>query len=159
MSLLLDIRVWLAAALVAVGIYAKIQTVRMEEAKAELSQFRADVESEAAKAKVAAAQEAARQAQAAQEVLSDLQVRYVALESRYRRVRDANPGGGVVPALSQAAASLGSCPGDAGKPDAGARLLGEIESRVTAITEACDRELTKYKELWDLQLRNAGSRL
>ena len=53
MGVLLDLRVLLGIALIATGVYAKIQTVRMEEAKAELAQFRADVESEAAKAKVA----------------------------------------------------------------------------------------------------------
>ncbi len=150
---LLDLRVLLGAALIATGIYAKIQTVRLDQEKANSAQFRADVESEAAKSKVAAAQEAARQAQAAQEVLSDLQVRYVALSARYQRVRNAGPGTVSVPSLSSAAASLGSCP-DGG--DAAARLMAEVESRVTAILEAGDREIVKYRELWELQLRNAG---
>jgi len=153
-SILLDLRVLLGIALIATGVYAKVQTVRMEEAKAEYAQFRADVESEAAKAKVAAAQEATRQAQAAQEVLSDLQTRYAALNRRYRVLRSSS-GSSPVPALSSAAPSLGSCPGDPSQPDAAARLLAEVESRVTAILEEGDRELAKYRELWELQLRNA----
>ena len=156
MSLLLDIRVWLGAALVVVGIFAKVQTVRVAEIKAEYAQFRADVESEAAKAKVRHAQEAARQAQNAQEVLSDLQTSYAALNARYRVLRT-SAGSSPVPALSSAAASLGSCPGSDVKPDANARFLAEVEIRVTEILEVGDRELAKYRELWELQLRNSGS--
>jgi multidrug efflux pump subunit AcrA (membrane-fusion protein) len=150
-SLLLDLRVLLGIALIATGVYAKVQTVRMEEAKAEYAQFRADVESEAAKAKVAAAQESLRQAQAAQEVLSDLQTRYAALNARYGRLR-ASSGSGPVPSLSAAAPSLGSCPDGA---DAAARLLAEVESLVIPILEEGDRELAKYGELWELQQKNS----
>ena len=55
LSLLMDMRVWLGAALVAVGIYAKVQNLEKQQAEATLAQFRADVDSEAAKSKVAAA--------------------------------------------------------------------------------------------------------
>ena len=158
MSLLLDIRVWLAAALIATGIYAKVQSVRVTEIKAEYAQFRADVESEAAKAKVAAAREALRRTENATEVLSDLQTRHAALNARYRVLRT-SAGSSPVPTLSEAAASLGSCPGDTGKPDANARLLAEVEARVTEILETGDRELAKYRELWELQLRNSGAAL
>ena len=154
-TLLLDLRVLLGIALAASVAYGAVQRLEKEQAKAELAQFRADVESEAAKSKVAAAQEAQRQAQAAQEVLSDLQIRYVALNARYDRLRRTPAGGGTVPALSSAAPSLGSCP-DGG--DAAARLLAEIESRVTAVTEAGDREIAKYRELWELQLKNSALR-
>lgn len=153
LTLLMDIRAWLVATLIATGLYATVQHLEKEAVKTEFAQFRADTESEAAKAKVAAAQEASRQAQNAEGVISDLQTRYVALNARYRVLRD-NDGSGPVPALSTAAASLGSCP-DGG--DAATRLLAEIESRVTAITETGDKEIAKYRELWELQLRNSGS--
>jgi len=146
-ALLLDLRVLLGAALVATGVYAKVQTVRMEQAKAEFAQFRADVESEAAKSKVAAAQEAARQAQAAQEVLSDLQTRNAALSARYERLRRAQASSSPVPAV----------PGPA--PSPGTVALGPVESdadaRCVAVLETADREIAKYRELWELQLRNA----
>ena len=51
-TLLLDLRVLLGVALIAVGIYAKVQSVRVQQIQAEYAQFRADVESEAAKAQV-----------------------------------------------------------------------------------------------------------
>ena len=155
-ALLLDLRVILGAALVVTAIYAKVQSVRVDQCKAEYAQFRADVESEAAKAKVAAAQEAARRALHAQEVLSDLQARYDALNARYSRLRTSS-GSGTVPALASAAPSLGSCPSDTSQPDANARFLAEVEGRVTAILEEGDRELAKYRELWQLQLKNSGS--
>ena len=153
-ALLLDLRVILGAALIATAIYAKVQTVRMEQAKAEYAQFRADVESEAAKAKVAAARQEAQQAKNAQEVLSDLQTRLDAATSRYARLR-ARSSGDSVPALSAAATSLGSCPGDAGKPDAAARFLERTETGVIAFTERFDKELAKYVKLWQLQQKNA----
>ena len=155
MWLLLDIRVWLGAALIATGIYAKVQNIQKQQIQAEYAQFRADAESEAAKAQVAAAQEAARQAQHAQEALSDLQDRNAALNRRYERLR-ASASGGVVPALSSAAASLGSCPGNAVQPYSPSGLLAEIESRVTAILKAGDLEIAKYGELWDLDEANAA---
>lgn len=152
-TLLLDIRVWLAAALIATGLYAAVQRLEKETVKTEFAKFRADTESEEAKAKVAAAQEAARRSQNAQEVLGDLQTRYVALNARYRVLRDGSDRS-PVPSLSSAASSLGSCPEGA---DANARFLAEVESRVTAILEAGDGEIAKYLELWELQLRNSGS--
>jgi hypothetical protein len=157
-ALLLDLRVWLGAALVATGIYAKVQNLEKQQAQTDLAQFRADVESEAAKAKVAAAQDEARKAKNAQEVLSDLQTRYDALNARYRVLRT-SAGSSPVPSLSSAAPSLGSCTGSPSQPDANARFLAEVESRVTAILEAGDRELAKYRELWELQLRNSGALL
>jgi len=146
-ALLLDLRVILGIALVATGIYAKVQTVRMEQAKAEFAQFRADVESEAAKSKVAAAQEATRQAQAAQEVLSDLQTRNAALNARYERLRRSSAGSNPMPTL----------PGPATSPSPVA--IGPVESdadaRCVAVLETADREIAKYRELWELQLRNS----
>lgn len=152
LTLLLDIRVWLAAALIATGLYAEVQRLEKEAVKTEFAQFRADTESEAAKAIVRNAQEAARRSQNAQEVLSDLQNRYVALNARYRVLRDGS-GGSPVPALSSAATSIGSCPEGA---DANARFLAEVESRITAVLEAGDGEIAKYQELWELQVRNSG---
>ena len=158
-ALLLDLRVILGAALIAMGIYAKIQTVRLDAAKAEFAQYKADVESEAAKAKVLAAREEARRAQNAQEVLDGLQARYTALNARYRRLQHATASSGPVPALSDAAALFGTCPGDAGKPDPTAGRLAEIESRITGILETGDREIAKYVELWRLQEKNSANPL
>jgi len=147
MALLLDLRVLLGAALIATGIYAKVQTVRLGQKEAEFAQFRADVESEAAKSKVAAAQEAARQAQAAEEVLSDLQVRYVALNARYRVLRS-GAGSGPVPALSHPPPGVG--------PIAIGPVESDADARCVAVIEEGDRELAKFRELWELQLRNSA---
>lgn len=151
----LDLRVILAAALIATGIYAKIQSVRVDQIKAEYAQFRADVESEAAKAKVAAAQEAARQAQNAQEVLSDLQTRNAALNARYERLRRASAGSNPVPAVPITAPSPQAC--SCGQPDAATGFVPE--GRCLAALEAGDREIAKYRELWELQIRNSANRL
>ena len=151
LSLLMDIRVWLGAALVAVGIYAKVQNLEKQQAEATLAQFRADVESEAAKSKVAAAQEAARHAQAAQEVLSDLQTRYASLNARYRGLRDHSAGSGIVPAIPGPAPSPG--------PIAGSPEVADADARCVAVLEVADREIVKYRALWELQLRNSGSAL
>src|SRR4051812_27241787 len=129
---LLDYRVWLVAAVVASGGYAAVQRLEKEHVQAEFAQFRADVESEAAKAKVRAAQETARQALAAQGVLSALQTRYDALNARYDGLRKRPGSPGSVPSLSTAAPSLEACPGVTSQPDSNARFLAEIESRVIA---------------------------
>lgn len=55
-ALLLDYRAWLVAAIAGLAIYAAVQRLEKEQAKAEFAKFRADVQSEAAKAKVKAAQ-------------------------------------------------------------------------------------------------------
>lgn len=154
-SLLLDIRVLLGIALIATGIYAKVQSLRVDQIKAEYAQFRADVESEAAKAKVAAAQEAARQAQAAQEVLSDLQTRNASLSARYERLRRDSAGSSPVPPVSSTATSVAAC--SCGQPDTPTRFVPE--GRCLAALEAGDRELAKYRELWRLQEKNSGSPL
>ena len=119
--------------------------------KAAFAQFRADTERLGAEAKVKAAQEATRHALDAQEALDDLQTRYVALGARYAVLRsNLNSSSGRVPDLASAAPSLGACPGDAQKPDAAARRLADLEGRVVTLLEAGDRELAKYRELWDL---------
>lgn len=151
-ALLLDVRIWLASALVITGLYAAVQRVEKNQIKAEYAQFIADVESEAAKAKVAAAQEAARRAQNAQEVVSDLQARFDALNSRYRILRTSS-GSGTVPALSSSATSIAAC--SCGQPDAAPRFVPE--GRCLAALEAGDREIAKYRELWRLQEKNSGS--
>ncbi len=150
LTLLTDLRVWLGAALIATAIYAKVQSVRVQQIQAEYAQFRADVESEAAAAKVRNAQEAVKQAQAAQEVLSDLQTRNAALRTRYDRLR-ASAGSSPVPAVS--------CPSPGPGPVAGSPVQPDPDARCLAVMEAGDRELAKYRSLWDLQLRNAGSAL
>lgn len=156
LALLTDLRFWLAAALVATGLYAAVQRLAKEQVKAEYAQFRADVESEAAAARVRAAQEAARHAQNAQETLDALQTRYDALNARYRVLRS-SAGSGPVPSLSSAAPSLAACPGSPDQPDPAARFLAEVEGRVAAVLEAGDRELAKYRELWELQEKNSGT--
>ena len=155
-ALLADLRVWLAAALIATGLYAAVQRLLKEQAKVEFAQYRADVEKEAAASRVRAAQEAARQAQAAQEAVDALQTRYVALSARYDRLRSRPAGTVLVPGLSAAAPLLGACPGDAGKPDPYAGFLAAVEGRVAAIAEACDRELAKFVELWRLDQAKAS---
>lgn len=151
-TLLLDIRFWLAAALVATGLYAATQRLEKEHVKAEYAQFRADVESEAAKAKVAAAQEAARRSDNAQEVLSDLQNRFAALNARYRVLRS-SAGSGTVPAIPISPPGTQAC--SCGQPDPAPRLVAESEGRCLEVIEAGDRELAKYRELWLLQEKNA----
>jgi hypothetical protein len=84
-------------------IYAAVQRLEKERAKAEFAQFRADVESEAAKAKVSCGSQEALQATHAQEALDDLTTRNAALSARYERLRHANAGSGAVPSLSSAA--------------------------------------------------------
>ena len=146
-ALLLDLRVLLGIALVATGVYAKVQTVRMEEARAEYAQFRADVESEAAKARVKNAQEQARMAQNATEALSDLQVRHDTIAARYERLRKS--GGGSMPPCPSATGSPGPVAGGPVEPDPIARCLG--------ILEKGDRELAKFRDLWLLDRANAAS--
>ena len=150
LALLTDLRVWLAAALIATGIYAKVQTVRLEQEKAEFAQFRADVESEAAKSKVAAAREALRHAENTTEVISGLQIDNASLRARYDRVR-ASAASRPVPAISCPAAGPGPGTGNAPESDPPPRCL--------AVMEAGELEIAKYKRLWELQLRNSGSAL
>ncbi len=147
-TLLLDLRVLLGAALIATAIFAKVQSVRVDACKAEFAQFRADVESEAAKATVMNAQEATRQAQAATEVLSDLQTRYAALNARYHVLRTSS-GSGPVPTVPTAAPSP--------SPVAGGAEVADANARCMAVLEIADREIAKYLELWSLWLRNAGA--
>ena len=138
---------WVTLAFFGLGSYAAVQHVGWQTSKAELAQFRADVESEAAEAKVRNAQEAARQAQNAQEVLGDLQTRHDALSARYDRLR-ARPGSSPVPAVPGATVQLVTLTGSPPVPDADARCL--------AVLETADRELTKYVELWRLEQANAA---
>ena len=117
--------------------------------KAEFAQFRADVDRLASEAKVKNAQEAARQAQNAQEVLGDLQTRHDALSARYDRLR-ARPGSSPVSALPGAAPSPGPIASDPQQPDPDARCL--------AVMEAGDREIAKDVELWRLEQENSAAR-
>lgn len=89
-TLLLDIRVWLGAALIAACIYGKVQNLEKQQAEATLAQFRADVESEAAKAKVAAAQREV--ADLERKGKADAENRRVTdtLRADIKRMRDAN---------------------------------------------------------------------
>ena len=119
----------------------------MDEAKAEFAQFRADVESEAAKASIAAARTALRQAENTTEVISDLQARNAALRARYDGLR-ASAGSGLLPTVPAAAPSTSPVAGSPLQPDAASRCLAAIRWG--------DEEIAKFRELWLLQLRNAG---
>ena len=79
------------------------QSIGWRICSANFAQFRAEVASAAAEAEVQNAQVALHQAQAAQEVVSDLQARYVALESRYRVLRANTDSSRPVSGLSDAA--------------------------------------------------------
>jgi hypothetical protein len=157
-ALLLDLRVWLAGLAIGAGIYAAVQRMEKERCQATFAQFRADVESEAAKAKVAAARREALQATNAQEALDDLQARNAALSARYERLRHAKPGSGPVPSLSDAA--KGACPerGEPGEPDPLIGLLDQVEERVIAVLAKGDDEIAKYVELYRLEQANAAIR-
>lgn len=145
-----------AAAMLALGSYAAVQHLGWKLEKANFAQFRAEIASAAAEAEVRNAQEAAREAHNAQEVLDGLQTRYAALSRSYGLLR-ANPASsGGVPSLSSAAASLGACPGNSEKPDSTTRRLAELEGRILSVLEAGDRELGKYRQLWELQEKNAA---
>ena len=147
-SILLDLRVILAGALIATGLYAAVQRVEKEHVQAEFAQFKADVESEAAKAKVRNAQEALRQAQSAQEVVDDLQNRNAYLSARYDRLRASRASSSSVPPISSAPEVTVSLPGSLEQPDP---TLGCLQA-----LEWGDRELSKYAELWRLQEKNAN---
>lgn len=143
---------WMGAALLAVSAYAAVQHTRLGWCQANFAQFRADVQSEAAKAQVRNAEVALQQEQAAMEALDDLQTRNDALRARYDRLRkSASPGSGPVPADPGTAPAAGS--GLTRQPDPAPRCVPE--GRVLAVLEAGDRELAKYRELWELAVRNA----
>ena len=140
---------WIAIAFAALASYAAVQHIGWQASKAEYAQFRADTERLAAEAKVKNAQEAARHAQDAQEALDDLQTSYDALNARYASLRRSSPGRGGVPGLASAATSLSSCP--VAQPDAASGRLADLEARVVTILESGDREIAKYRQLWELE--------
>ena len=140
---------WIAVAFGILTAYAATQHIGWQNTKAEYAQFRADTERLAAEAKVKNAQEAARHAQDAQEALDDLQTSYDALNARYASLRRSSPGRGGVPGLASAATSLSSCP--VAQPDAASGRLADLEARVVTILESGDREIAKYRQLWELE--------
>ena len=147
LALLTNRWTWIAAAFAALGAYAAVQHIGWQATKAEYAQFRADVESEAAKAQVRNAQEVASHAQNAQEALDDLQTRHAALGARYASLR-ASSGSRPVSALPGAAPGPSACPGGAAESAAHVRCL--------TAAEWGDRELAKYAELWKLWKANAA---
>lgn len=155
MSLLLDWRVWVVITIAALGVFGAVQTGRLDHEKAAFALFRAETAKVAAEAQARNAQERAREAQNATEVLSDLQTRHAALGARYVKLRDGS-GSGRMPDLASAAARLGSCGPKSLQPDPTARFLGTLESEITGILEAGDLEIAKYVELWALQQKNAA---
>lgn len=146
-TLLLDYRAWLAVAFAALAVYAAVQRAEKQHAKSELAQYRAEVESEAAKAKVRAAQEAAQQAQHAQEALDDLQARNDAVSAAYERLRHAKPRSSPVP-------SVPATP-EVPSPIAVDPVESDADARCVAVLEVADRELAKYAELWRLEQANS----
>ena len=143
---LLDLRVMLGIALLAAGAYGAVQRIEKEKVKAEFAQFRADVETEAAKAKVRNAQIAVQQAQAAQEVLGDLQTRLDRANAVYASLR-ASASRRTVPALPSTPPSPSPVAGSLEQPYADARCMAALEWG--------DREMSKYAELWRLEQKNA----
>ena len=154
MNLLLSPWTWVAAAFAALGIFAAVQTGRLASEKTEFAQFRADVATQAAAARVRNALEVARINANATEVLSDLQTRHAALSARYQRLR-ANPGSSGVPPLAAAAPILSSCDPKHLQSDAAARFLGALEGEINGILEAGDGEIAKYVQLWGLDVKNS----
>ena len=144
---------WTALAFAAIGIYAAAQHMLYVNCRADFAQFRADVQAATAKAEAQNALERARLSANAAEAVNDLQTRLDRADARYASLRAKSGGSGSLPALSSAASSLSACP--AGQPDAATRFLGSVESEVTRILEAGDRELAKYRELWALEIKNA----
>lgn len=145
-GLLLDWRVWVAAAVAALVFYAASQHIGWQASKAEFAQFQANTEKLAAEAKARNAQEAAQQARNAQEALDDLQTRHTALSSRYASLRP-RPGGSGVP-------QAGAGPALA-VPGAGGSVESDADARCLAALEWGDGELAKYAELWRLQEKDA----
>lgn len=157
-ALLIDWRAWLAVGIGALVVYAAVQRAEKEHVQAEFAQYRADVESAAAKAKVQAAQEEAAHAKHAQEALDDLQARNAAISAAYQRLLHAKPSGRPVPRLSDAAPVLGACPGKPDEPDPAIGRLDEIEGRVLEVLAKGDAEIAKYVELYRLEQANAALR-
>ena len=140
-----------AAALVAMGAYAAVQHIGWKLEKANFAQFRAQVASEAAEAEARNAHVALQQELNTQEAIDDLQTRYAALNARYASLRQsASPSGSPVPALPGPSAT--PSPGPTGQPDAAARCVADAQ----AVLELGDRELAKYRELWELERKQAG---
>lgn len=155
-ALLLDYRAWLAVAFAALAVYAAAQRAGKEHYKAELAQYRADVESEAAKDKVRAAREAAQQALNAQGAIDDLQARNAALSAAYERLRHAKPRSSPVPAVPAAPAVLGPVARSDVESDADARCVAKSEAIILGVLEAGDKELAKFTELYRLEQANAA---
>jgi uncharacterized protein YukE len=149
---------WVGLAMLGLGAWGGLQSLRLRECKAEFAQFRADTERLGAEAKVRAAQELAQHAQHAQEALDDLSSRNAALSASYERLRTLNSTGRRMPRLPDAAPSLSACPGKPDQPEPVAGFLAQVEGRVTSILEAGDREIAKYVELWKLEQRNSAQR-
>lgn len=145
-GLLLDWRVWVAAAFAALGFYAAVQHIGWQASRAEYAQFRADTERLAAEAKVKNAQEQARMAANATEAISDLQVRHDAIAARYDRLRKS--GGGSMPA----------CPATPGSPSpiSGGPVQPDPLAGCVAALQWGEGELAKFRDLWLLDQKNAS---
>jgi hypothetical protein len=120
---------------------------RLESCKKGAEEYRISVEALGKAQEMETARIIKEREKAAQEAQNALQTRLTDLASKYaaarRQLRD-KPGPESVPTLASAAPVL--CPG----PDAElAGRLADLEGRILALTEAGDRELAKYRQLWE----------
>lgn len=143
-----------AAAMLSLGAYAAVQHLGWKLEKANFAQFRAEVVAISAENEARTAQQASEHERNAREAIDDLQTRYDALGARYDRLR--RPAAGNSPSLpttTDPADALGA--GLNGQPDPATGCLAQALS----ILELGDREIAKYRELWELEVRNAKPRM
>lgn len=138
---------WIAIAFGVLGVYAAVQHMGWEAAKARYVTLEAETAKLAAEAKVKNAQERARIAQNATEAISALQTSHDAIAARYERLRKSSASSSRVPTCPSAATSPGAGSGDPVKPDPIAGCLAALQWG--------DRELAKFRELWLLDNKNA----
>lgn len=150
--LLANWRLVALAVLIAIpSTYAAVMKMRFEHVSAEYAQHRAQVAAVAAEAEVRNAHAALEHEKNAREVLDDLQTRLDAVSARYERLRKPTGGSsGSVPATTGAAPALGAGL-SSGQPDAVARCVADAQE----VLELGDREIAKYRELWELGVKNA----
>lgn len=143
-----------AAAMLAIGSYAAVQHLGWNLEKANFAQYRAEVAAISAENEARNAHAASEHERNAREAMDDLQTRYDALGARYDRLRRPTTGNRPsLPAAAGATDALGA--GLNGQPDPATGCLAQALS----ILELGDREIAKYRELWELDVRNAKPRM
>jgi hypothetical protein len=131
-----------------------VQTARLNISKAEFKSYEAEIQKQVAEGKAAIALERARINANNAQALDDLQTRYVALNARYKRLRDGSSPAGS-PDLSQSLGIAQACPGEPSQPNPLVGRMAEVEREIEAALEFGDKEISKYVELWKLQEKNA----